>query len=187
MDKPLKRGFKMNQNKKNSILLKPELPIFLTIIIILIGVLPILIEKGKKIALAEKVITYEISEDLERKLSVSQENSLLSISNPNAPEFKVIKKVGVIVTAYSSSPWETDGSPYITAAGTPTRDGVIANNYLPLGTKVKIPEIYGDKVFVVEDRMSWKKGNYQIDIWLPSYWEAKSFGAKRTYIEILES
>jgi len=29
--------------------------------------------------------------------------------------------------------------------------------------------------------------NYGVDIWFPSYWEALSFGAKITYIEILGS
>ena len=113
-------------------------------------------------------------------------NTLIPISNPSNPEAKVVRKLPVIVTAYSSSVWETDDSPYITAAGTWVRDGIIANNLLPFGTKVRMPEIYGDKIFVVEDRMNWKKGYYHIDIWFASYWEAKNFGAKRTYIEVLE-
>jgi len=120
------------------------------------------------------------------KFAVFQKNTLILVSNPNSPEPKVVKKLPVIVTAYSSTPWETDDNPHITASGKWVREGIVANNLLPFGTKIKIPELYGDKVFVVEDRMSWKKGKYQIDIWFPSYWEAKSFGAKRTYIEILE-
>jgi len=122
-----------------------------------------------------------------RNLALIEENSLVAVSNPLNPPPPTLRKIEVIITAYSSSPWETDENPYLTAAGTWVRDGIIANNYLPFGTKVKIPELYGNKVFVVEDRMSWKKGNYHIDIWFPSYWEAKSFGAKTTYIEILES
>jgi 3D (Asp-Asp-Asp) domain-containing protein len=50
---------------------------------------------------------------------------------------------------------------------------------------LKIPELYGDKIFVVEDRRSWTKGNYHIDIWFPSYWEALNFGVKITEVEIL--
>jgi len=128
-----------------------------------------------------------IGEELEGKLALVQRNSLLPISDPSGPEFQVVRKIPVIITAYSSSPWETDSNPYLTAAGTQVKKGVVANNLLPFGTKIRIPEIYGDKIFVVEDRMNWKKGYYQVDIWFPSYWEAKSFGAKRTYIEILES
>ena len=131
------------------------------------------------------------SEDLsiifqEDKLVFLGRNTLFPISNPSEPEPKVVGTISVVITAYSSSPQETDEDPYITAAGTWVREGIIANNYLPFGTKVKIPELYGDKIFTVEDRMNWKKGNYHIDIWFASYWEAKEFGAKRTYIEILE-
>ncbi|MAF44072.1 MAG: hypothetical protein CMI54_07950 [Parcubacteria group bacterium] len=117
-------------------------------------------------------------------LSITQDNSLLPVSNP--PQLKVKREVKVVVTAYSSSPEETDDDPFITAAGTLVKDGIIANNMLPFGTKVRLPEIYGDKIFVVEDRMSWKKGDYHFDIWFSSKKEALEFGAKRTYIEILE-
>ncbi len=120
------------------------------------------------------------------ELAVFQENSLLSLSSPVNPEPETTQKIRVIITAYSSTIWETDDSPFITAAGTLVRDGVIANNYLPFGTKIRIPELYGDKIFVVEDRMSWRKGNYQFDIWFPDYWQALNFGAQRTYIEVLE-
>lgn len=114
-----------------------------------------------------------------------QENSLLSNLNPsNRLENE---KMTVIATAYSSSPWETWGNPYITASNTWVRKGIIANNLLPFGTEIKIPELYGDEIFVVEDRMHYRKGYYHIDIWFPSYWEAKNFGAKTTYIEILET
>ena len=117
---------------------------------------------------------------------ILEENTLSSLSNPNDPPFKVAKTVPVIITAYSSTPWETDDTPYITAAGTEVRDGIVANNLLPFGTKIRIPELYNDKVFVVEDRMNWKKSNYQVDIWFPDYHQALSFGVKRTHIEVLE-
>lgn len=120
-------------------------------------------------------------------LVIIEGNSLLPIAESSNPKPQTVQRIRVVITGYSSTPWETDGNPYITAAGTRVREGIIANNYFPFGTKVKIPELFGDKVFVVEDRMSWKKGNYHIDIWFPSYWEAKNFGAKITYIEILES
>lgn len=125
-------------------------------------------------------------------LGIIQENSLLPIGQPdnpepeNEPETRVVRIMKVVITAYSSSPWETDEDPFITAAGTVVRDGIIANNFLEMGTKIRIPELYGDKVFIVEDRMHWRKGKYQIDIWFSSYEEALNFGAKRSYIEILE-
>jgi 3D (Asp-Asp-Asp) domain-containing protein len=106
-------------------------------------------------------------------------------SLPNS-DSKIVKKIPVVVTAYSSTPWETWGDPFITASGSWVRDGIIANNLLPFGTKVRMPEIYGDKVFVVEDRMNSRKGNYHFDVWFPSYRQALEFGAKKTYLEVLE-
>ena len=114
-----------------------------------------------------------------------QENSLLPSSL--LPEPKVAKTIKVIITAYSSTPEETDDTPFITAAGTTVRDGIIANNLFPFGTKIRIPELYGDKVFTVEDRMSSKKGYYHFDIWFSSKQAAKNFGAKLIQIEVLES
>lgn len=156
----------------------------LLIILILAGILidiwPIFNSK------AEGTEDFLLDEGRLERLAISQGNSLLPIANPANPESRAIQKIRVVVTAYSSTPWETDSDPNLTAAGTWIREGIIANNLLPFGTKVKIPELFGDKIFVVEDRMSWKKGNYQIDIWFPSYWQALNFGAKNTYIEILE-
>jgi len=123
---------------------------------------------------------------LENRLITVQGNSVLAVSNHFNPEPKVIKKMKVVITGYSSTVWETDETPELTASGTLTREGIVANNGLSIGTKIKIPELYGDKIFVVEDRMSQRAGPYHIDIWFPSYFEAKNFGAKRTYIEILE-
>lgn len=102
-------------------------------------------------------------------------------------KYEVVKKVKMIITAYSSTPSQTDSTPFITASGKEVADGIIANNLLPFGTKVRIPQLYGDKVFVVEDRMHSRKGKYHADIWMPEYSQAKNFGAKITEIEILES
>ncbi|MBI2642454.1 MAG: 3D domain-containing protein [Candidatus Wildermuthbacteria bacterium] len=92
----------------------------------------------------------------------------------------------VVVTAYSSTVSQTDDTPFITASGTQVRDGIVATNILPMGTKIKIPDLYGDRVFVVEDRMHPRK-NYQVDIWFPEYSDALNFGAKYEYIEVLGS
>ena len=133
-------------------------------------------------AVQEEDLTF----DLDQKLAIAQGNSLLPTSNPTT-EPKVVKKMSVVVTAYSSTVWETDDTPFTTAAGTEVRDGIIANNLFPFGTKVRIPDLYGNKVFVVEDRMNQRMGHYRIDIWFPSNWEAKLFGVENTYIEVLES
>jgi 3D (Asp-Asp-Asp) domain-containing protein len=98
----------------------------------------------------------------------------------------VVKTVKVIVTAYSSTPDQTDDTPFITASNKYVRDGIIASNLLPFGTKVRIPKLYGDKVFTVEDRMNKRKGNYQIDIWMETHSLAVNFGAKTAEMEVLK-
>ncbi len=95
------------------------------------------------------------------------------------------KIMSVILTAYSSTPDQTDDTPFITASNTRTRDGVIAANFLAFGTKVKIPAVFGDKVFTVEDRMA-KKHNDKIDIWFPERYLAKNFGVQEADVIILE-
>jgi len=111
-------------------------------------------------------------------------NSLMATSP--LPEPKVVRRISqVVITAYSSTVFETDDTPHITASGTHTRDGIIANNLLPFGTKIRLPELYGNKIFVVEDRMNRRKGPYHFDVWFPSHGEAKNFGAQNTPLEVL--
>jgi 3D (Asp-Asp-Asp) domain-containing protein len=88
------------------------------------------------------------------------------------------------ITAYSSEPNQTDNDPFITASGKPVHSGIAASNFLPFGTKIKIPEIFGDKVFTIEDRMA-KKHSDKIDIWFSSEIEALRFGIKTADIIIL--
>ena len=99
---------------------------------------------------------------------------------------KVKSRMLVTATAYSSTPGQTDDTPFITAAGTETRAGIVAANFLPMGTSIRMPELYGEKVFVVEDRMHPRKG-YQVDIWFADTKEALDFGAKIVTIEVLGS
>ena len=100
---------------------------------------------------------------------------------------KAVKKIKVLITAYSSTPDQTDDTPFITASGKYVKDGIIANNMLSFGTKIRIPKLYGDKIFTVQDRMHRRKSNYQIDIWMPSRLLAVNFGVKTAEIEILEN
>lgn len=119
-------------------------------------------------------------------LLITKENSLLASSHVLPQEEVITRRINVVITAYSSQEWQTDDSPFITANGTYVREGIVANNLLPFGTKIRIPEIFSQKIFVVEDRLHSKKGLYHIDIWLPSLQEAVAFGAKYTYIEVVD-
>jgi 3D (Asp-Asp-Asp) domain-containing protein len=90
----------------------------------------------------------------------------------------------VWVTAYSSTPEETDATPFTTASNKDVQDGFLAANFLPFGTKVKIPSLFGDKVFTVEDRMHRRKTNF-VDVWMPTKKDALKFGIHRTEIEVV--
>ena len=128
-----------------------------------------------------------IREKKSSEVLISGNNYLLPLAKPPVFEKKDIRKeMAVVVTAYSSSVGETDNDPLITASGKRVHDGIIANNLLPFGTKVRLPELFGDKVFVVEDRMNKRKGYYQVDIWFPSKEAALKFGSKITEMEILK-
>ncbi len=100
----------------------------------------------------------------------------------------IVKTIKMIVTAYSSTPDQTDDTPFINAAGYHVKDGDIAINGLPFGTIVRIPEISGSKEYVVKDRMNPKMGRRHADVWFPTYQQAKEFGARyNVKVEILES
>ena len=148
---------------------------------IVIGSISILGIKNIKGESGSSVLSFK-----DTRLATIQGNSLLPVSNPSLP-LKAVQKIKMVITAYSSTPQQTDSTPFITASGSWVKNGVVANNLLPFGTKIRIPEIYGDRIFIVEDRMNRRKGYYHLDIWFSDYWQAKHFGAQKAYIEILEN
>lgn len=95
----------------------------------------------------------------------------------------------VVLTAYNSEPGQTDDSPCITANGfNVCENGVedtIAANFLPFGAKVKIPELFGDRVFTVRDRMN-KRFSNRVDVWMLEKQDARQFGVKHAKIQVLE-
>jgi 3D (Asp-Asp-Asp) domain-containing protein len=144
-------------------------------------------------------ITEEIEKNAEDKayLSVFYGNALIQSNNPITIKSKkkvekiVInpqmpgKIISVFATAYSSTVDQCDSSPFITASGTRVHDGTLAANFLRFGTRVKFPELYGEKIFIVEDRM--KPSSLQkVDLWFPIRNEAIVFGAKRTKMVVLD-
>ena len=95
---------------------------------------------------------------------------------------KVVKSV---ITAYTSTVDQCDDTPDYGAWGDHVYDGMIAANWLPRGTKIKIPALYGDKIFTVADRMNARYGYGRLDIWLDSTkTDARKFGVKRLDVEI---
>ncbi len=94
----------------------------------------------------------------------------------------------VVVTAYSSTLDQTDATPCITANGfnvcDHNKENVIAANFLPFGTKVRLPELFGEKVFTVQDRMH-RRHQHRVDLWMKTRKKAKQFGIRRTLLEVV--
>jgi len=99
------------------------------------------------------------------------------------------------MTAYSSTPDQTDDTPFVTASGHGVRDGVVAVSRdlerlgLRFGSKVVVTAVGGPscgpaarelvgKVLEVQDRMHRRK-RLQIDVWRPSREEALAIGCCR--------
>ncbi len=127
---------------------------------------------------------FEFDEEM-AKMQLVEQSFLLPVASPPFPE--VIQKIEVIVTAYSSTVAQTDSTPFITASGEMVRDGIVANNLLAFNTAVRMPELFGDKIFLVKDRMHSRKSSYHFDIWFPTTEQAKEFGAQTTTLEILSN
>ncbi len=108
-------------------------------------------------------------------------------------ESEIKKTLLVELTGYSSTVDQTNSEPFITASGTRVRDGIVASNFLDFGTKIRIPAYFGDKEFVVQDRMNRRFSppydhlphDGYVDVWFSTRWEATNLGRVRTEIEIL--
>ena len=98
----------------------------------------------------------------------------------------VVRSMHVTSTGYNSEVAQTDSSPFIAADGTHVFDGMVAANFLPFGTKIKIPDYFGDKVFTVHDRMA-KRFSDRVDVWFEHKPDAIQWGRRTVRIEILGS
>jgi 3D (Asp-Asp-Asp) domain-containing protein len=76
----------------------------------------------------------------------------------------------------------------ITASGKKAKEGMVACNWLPFGTRIHIK---GMGVFIVEDRgaksLFGDRNNHikHIDVYMPSHSEALKFGVKYKEVTIL--
>ncbi|MBU1036867.1 3D domain-containing protein [Patescibacteria group bacterium] len=138
----------------------------------------------------------EIEQELNPQLPLEAGKVEILIAYPQEPTLPQIKikepryTIKMWVTAYNSLPNQTDASPCITASGLDVcqrnMEDIIATNYkyLPFGTKIRLPELFGDKIFTIEDRMN-QRYYRTADIWMKDFQTAKKFGRKWTTIEIL--
>lgn len=100
------------------------------------------------------------------------------------------REMTVASTAYTSAVAQTDSTPCITADGynvcAAGEENVVAANFLPFGTKIMIPDVFGDRIFTVHDRMN-KRYYYRVDVWMMSYNKAIQYGKRDIRIIILPS
>ncbi len=136
---------------------------------------------------AEPIAELENEEIILEDLVVDQEEFASRLPENEAWEVKSYNYH--TITAYSSDVYQCDSSPCITANGfNLCEHGVedsVAANWLVFGTKIRIPEVFGDQVFVVRDRMN-SRYTSRVDIWMKDKQAAKKFGLKVAKIEVLE-
>lgn len=117
--------------------------------------------------------------------AIAEEEPTIQEFLPENEERKPRRVYQSLLTAYTSRVQETDSTPFITANGSHVHMGTIAANCLPFGTKVQLPELFPDQVFVVEDRLHPRKGCGQLDVWLPEYDQAIQFGKRYSTVYVL--
>ena len=92
-----------------------------------------------------------------------------------------VKLESGIFTAYNALPEQTDDTPEITASGKQVKEGIVANNCLPFGTKISVD----DQIFEVQDRMNKRYGCNNFDIFMWDYQAAREFGVKELDYEVI--
>ncbi|MBI2410267.1 MAG: 3D domain-containing protein [Candidatus Kerfeldbacteria bacterium] len=120
----------------------------------------------------------------EEQLIVSPTNAV-ELPAIEQAEPRVLRRYHSQVTYYLSLPEQTDGDPFTTASGTHVHEGTVAANCLPFGTKLRMPDLFGDRILTVEDRLNARHGCFIIDVWMPE--RQAHFGAPITNVEIVEN
>lgn len=148
----------------------------------------------------QKIADFLKKKEAEQKKALEQKKAVAKkTTEPKKAESKKTKEAErplasgsvryVIATAYTSEVAQTDASPCITANGFNVCkhgiEDVIAANWLPMGTKVRIPDHFGDRVFTVRDRMA-RKHSDKIDVWMKDKKNAMRFGKRTVKVEVLK-
>jgi 3D (Asp-Asp-Asp) domain-containing protein len=131
----------------------------------------------------------ELAKPVETNLATSTDTIVVNHLPTATTTIKVISTSTHVITAYNSEAAQTDASPCITANGFNVcehgEEDTIAANFLKFGTKVQIPELFGDRVFTVRDRMNKKHPN-RVDVWMVDRHDAVHFGVKTAKIQVIE-
>lgn len=143
---------------------------------------PILAKSSEKIIGVDEIIEF-----IDENLGLSKRKFVNTL--PLNSDLQLKTTGNYTITAYTSEAAQCDSSPCITANGfnvcEHAVEDTVAANFLPLGSKVRIPDLFGDRVFVVRDRMN-KRYQNRLDVWMIEKTEAINFGVKVAKVEILE-
>ena len=102
----------------------------------------------------------------------------VSIKHPE-PQFPTFIAT---VYAYSSTPDQTDDTPFETASGRKVRRGIAANNCLGFGSIVSI----GGTIYEIQDVMNIRYDCKTFDLWHPTREEASNFGKQDLEVKIIK-
>jgi 3D (Asp-Asp-Asp) domain-containing protein len=177
----------LKQNKKRIISLKNAKKLVLSLILvflfeIFLFPMPTLAKEAMEDSEIEQILS---------EMAMEEANKAQPMILNHLPEngaWEVRSTTNRLITAYNSETGQCDDSPCITANGfNVCEHGIedtIAANFLKFGTKVRIPELFGDRVFIVRDRMNTRFSD-RIDIWMIDKQDARQFGVRFAKIEIL--
>ncbi len=175
-------------------------------LVIVLGL--IVLEKENEVYEFEEPVIEETIIPFVTPDKASSENTILSVSKPTYFESGLFPVYGMKVaetsdlsdksvtirrmrvTAYAPLDPRAvagmchNGDPTSTASGKYPQYGMVATNAFPFGTQIRIPELFGNEIFVVEDRMSSRYQN-TIDILVDNKDYALAIGSSWADIEIL--
>lgn len=184
----------LKQNKNSFFNLKQGRRIVITLIIalffdFLLFPLPTLAGEVKGATESEEMILAENNALPGANQEIVSDSPVIISQLPENDPWEVKKTDFLIVTAYNSEAGQCDSTPCITANGFNLCEygieDTVAANFLPFGAKIRMPELFGDKIFIVRDRMN-ARYDHRIDVWMKEKNQAVQFGAKVAKIEILK-
>jgi len=145
-------------------------------------------DNDEKVGKIETASSTEASISSSTKVIIDGSNATTTATSSSI-KVKVKTTSQHVITAYNSEVGQTDNTPCSTANGydlckNNTEDSIAAN-FLKFGTKVRIPELFGDRIFVVRDRMNARHAT-RVDVWMKNHSDAMKFGVKTAKIEVLE-
>ena len=178
--------------KANASTIKEKTVILLTLAVISLNLTVFLVPMPAwaELASLNYISSMEGNRNIIKEINIFSNFSKIKNKLPESEALEVSYTRNVVFTAYNSEVGQCDSTPCITANGfNLCEHGIedtIAMNGIKMGTKIRVPELFGDQIFVVRDRMNSRYGSDRGDVWMLEKQEAKEFGVKLAKIEVLK-